>query len=84
MRDIKVPWYSRLDDHLQDRALSVGVEVRELDALSLLAQCELLEVGRYEGCALVGVLDRDVLGNGTALVKDEAIIILFQDRIVMS
>ena len=68
--------YSRLDDHLQDSPLSVGVEVCHLNALSLFAQSKLLDVGRNEGSPFVRVLECDVLSDCAALEQGETIIIL--------
>ena len=66
----------RLEDDLSNSLACKGVVVVLLDGSGLLEQRGLLEAGGDEGCTLVGVFGSDVSPNSTALVEDEAIVIL--------
>lgn len=81
---MKTTGYERLDHHLQDCTLSIWVKVGEFNTLSLLAQPKLFEIGRYKWGSLIGVLERDILGDGAALKKNEAVVILISQRTVIS
>ena len=68
----------RLEDDLSNSLACIGVEVGQLNGGGLLEQCVLLGAGGDEGCTLVSVLGSDVPADGTALIEDEAIVILCQ------
>ena len=68
--------YSRLKDNFRYSLTGEGIEVGELDRGSLLKNSLLFRVGGDEFRTLVGKLVLEVAANGTALVHDEAIVIL--------